>query len=490
MRFVAVAVDYDGTIAHDGTVDPKTVEALHAVRASGRKLILVTGRYLPDLLNTFPRVEIFDRVVAENGALLYRPGTHEDKPLSKPIPEKLIHELERRGVSPLAVGEASVATWQPHENTVLLAIKDLGLDLHVAFNKGAVMILPTGVHKGTGLQKALEELALSAHNVVGFGDAENDYAFLRLCECSVAVANALESIKQLADLVTRGAHGDGVIEVIEQLLADDLRDYMKAVSRHNILLGTRNTGASVTFPPFDTGVLIAGPSGGGKSTAAVGILERLAESGYQYCLFDPEADFSEMTSAVVLGTSDKEPTADEAMQVLADPGKSVALNLIALSVGDRPQFLASLFPRLQDLWLKTGRPHWIVMDKAHHFLPAAREHSLPDLSLASERLMITVDPAHVAPGALAGVRMVVAPGEYPERTICSFLQSVGEPGDAILPFTLDRGEALVWLRDSPHEPIVCKIEPGKSTTRRHREKYAQGQLGPDHSFYFRGPKTS
>src|SRR5205823_128445 len=120
--------------------------------------------------------------------------------------------------------------------------------------------------------------------VVGFGDAENDYAFLRLCECSVAVANALESIKQRADLITHGAHGHGVIEVTERLVADDLREYMSTVSRHNILLGTTNTGGRVTFPPFDTSVLIAGSSGGGKSTATLGILERLAESGYQYCL--------------------------------------------------------------------------------------------------------------------------------------------------------------------------------------------------------------
>ena len=46
------------------------------------------------------------------------------------------------------------------------------------FNKGAVMILPSGVNKATGLAAALEELGLSPHNVVGVGDAENDHAFL------------------------------------------------------------------------------------------------------------------------------------------------------------------------------------------------------------------------------------------------------------------------------------------------------------------------
>ena len=122
MRLVAVAVDYDGTLARDGIVDGETLKALHAARATGRKLILVTGRHLPDLLDIFPEIGVFDRVIAENGSLLYRPGTHEEKPLSAPMPEKLIHELERRGVTPLAVGRASAATWQPHENTVLQTI--------------------------------------------------------------------------------------------------------------------------------------------------------------------------------------------------------------------------------------------------------------------------------------------------------------------------------------------------------------------------------
>ena len=101
---------------------------------------------------------------------------------------------------------------------MLETIRDLGLELQVIFNKGAVMVLPAGVNKASGLVAALDELGLSPHNVVGVGDAENDHAFLAACECAVAVANALPTIKERADHVTAGEDGDGVRELIDALI--------------------------------------------------------------------------------------------------------------------------------------------------------------------------------------------------------------------------------------------------------------------------------
>lgn len=50
MRYVALATDYDGTLAHHGVVDGPTLEALRRLKESGRRLVLVTGRELPELL--------------------------------------------------------------------------------------------------------------------------------------------------------------------------------------------------------------------------------------------------------------------------------------------------------------------------------------------------------------------------------------------------------------------------------------------------------
>jgi HAD superfamily hydrolase (TIGR01484 family) len=218
MRYQALATDYDGTLASHGSVEPETIDALRRLSATGRQLILVTGRRIDDLLRVFPEVAIFDRVVAENGPVLYRPQSRETQLLSNPPPTAFIEELQRRGVQPLTVGQVFVATEQPNERVVLDVIRELGLDLQVILNKGAVMVLPASVNKATGLTAALEELGVSSKDVVGVGDAENDEAFLALCGLGVAVANALDSVKSHADHVTTGGNGAGVREVIETIV--------------------------------------------------------------------------------------------------------------------------------------------------------------------------------------------------------------------------------------------------------------------------------
>lgn len=232
MRYLALATDYDGTLATEGKVGGEVLEALKRLRDSGRKLLLVSGRELDELLEVFPHVRLFDRVIAENGALLYRPDSREEKWLAQPPPEQFVLRLRERGASPLSKGRVIVATREPNESIVLETIRELGLELQVILNKGAVMVLPSGIDKGTALTVALRELGLSRHNCVGVGDAENDHAFLSLCECSVAVANALPAIQQQADLVTRGARGDGVLELIARLLENDLADLGPRLHRH------------------------------------------------------------------------------------------------------------------------------------------------------------------------------------------------------------------------------------------------------------------
>jgi hydroxymethylpyrimidine pyrophosphatase-like HAD family hydrolase len=214
----ALATDFDGTLAHNGAVSAITVHALERLKQAGFRLILVTGRELNELVSIFPQLAWFDVAVMENGAVLYHPATAEIEVLAPPPPTPFIARLHERGL-PLQIGKCIVATWEPHETEVLQAIKDLGLELQVVFNKGAVMILPSGVNKATGLQAALRQLGLDPSEVAGVGDAENDHAFLDICGYSVAVANALPSIRKQVDLVTTGDHGEGVTELIERLLA-------------------------------------------------------------------------------------------------------------------------------------------------------------------------------------------------------------------------------------------------------------------------------
>jgi HAD superfamily hydrolase (TIGR01484 family) len=215
----ALATDYDGTIAHHGTVDASTVDGLQKLKDSGRKLLLVTGREIPDLLTVFPEPGVFDLIVGENGALLYWPDTKREVLLAEPPPRAFADCLRKRAVNELSVGRVIVATTDPYESVVREAIDELKLNLQVIPNKGSLMILPHGVHKGTGLAAALRELNLSAEKVVAVGDAENDHPLFEAVGFAAAVANALPEVKKHADWVAPSGHGAGVCQLIELILS-------------------------------------------------------------------------------------------------------------------------------------------------------------------------------------------------------------------------------------------------------------------------------
>ena len=489
MYFLALATDYDGTLAHDGVVDPDTVAAIRRLKNSGRRLILVTGRELPDLQRAFPELAGCDLIVAENGALLYEPGTGREVVLAPAPPEAFVGRLRERGVHPLSVGRSIVASWEPMQDIVLETIRELGLELQIVFNKGAVMVLPSGVNKASGLAAALVESGLSPHNVVGIGDAENDHAFLAMCGCSVAVANALDSVKSEADMVTRGARGDGVRELIEQLLASDLTEVVQTSARHRVPLSDAAEGDGFFLRPNGGNLLVAGISGGGKSTMVTGVLERLAESGFQFCVIDPEGDYAELEGAIVLGDARQQPRVPELLEILRRPDSNAVVNMLDVDLADRPTFFDGLLTRLSELRAQTGRPHWIVLDEAHHLVPASRHGTgtiLPRELNAT--ILVTVHPDQLAPEVLATVETVAAVGDAPASTIRQFCAALGvAPPTLPSDDRIEAGEALLWERSSDRAPPRVRVVQPQLQRRRHARKYTEGELGEDRSFYFRGP---
>ncbi|HVX59830.1 MAG TPA: HAD hydrolase family protein [Pirellulales bacterium] len=495
MRFLCLATDYDGTLAHDGVADKETWEAVRRFRESGRKVVLVSGRDLDELGEIASPLDRFDGVVAENGGVLYWPASGDRRLLAPPPPPELIDALHDRGVDHFGVSSTLVATVKPYETIALQAIRDLGLELKLAFNKNAVMIMSPAVTKATGLHAALAELRLSPHNVVGIGDAENDHDFLDVCECAVAVANALPMLKKRSDFVTAGDHGRGVTELVDEVLADDLRSREPALQRRHILLGKRSGRRSakdeaVRLPPYGARAMVAGPSGGGKSTVTTGLLERLATNGYQFCVFDPEGDYDEFDDAIVLGGAEHAPSHDEVLQLLAQPDQNVVVNLLRVSLADRPLFCAGLLPRLQRMRVETGRPHWLVFDEAHHLFPARWESAETSLPQQLETaLLVTVHPKEVSPAVLRHLNLLLAVGAAPDETIAEFARSLNRPLPRDIPPALAKGEAVVWrpeLDDRP--PLTVWLPTNRTERRRHSRKYAEGLLIPERSFYFRGPE--
>lgn len=221
MKYTLLATDYDGTLATDGKVDDAVVDCLRRARDAGLRIVLVTGRELPSLFNTFEHADIFDLVVAENGAVLYDTSTENVTVLAQAPPPSLVGALEDANV-PISVGHSIVATVIPHDGAMLSAIRSLGLDWHIVYNKRAVMALPAGVTKAVGLAAALKVLDVQPAECVGVGDAENDLEFMAACGLSVAVDNALPNVKALADVVLPSARGAGVMELTAKLLEGEL----------------------------------------------------------------------------------------------------------------------------------------------------------------------------------------------------------------------------------------------------------------------------
>ena len=487
MRYLALATDYDGTLASHDQVSEVASGALQRLKISGRRVILVTGRRLDDLLAVCTCARLFDLIVAENGGVVYNPLNREQTRLADPPSDHFVKQLQGRGVEPLEIGQVLVATLGQHRRTVQDVIWELGLEAQVIGNRNAVMVLPAGVNKATGLDYALRELGLSRHEVVGVGDAENDHSFLKRCECAVAVANAAASTKEIAAFVTTAENGDGVVELVDELIDNDLARTGGALPQNLILLGNHEDGAEVHLPPYGHNVLVAGPSGCGKSTLTAGLIERLIEKDYQVCVVDPEGDYGTLRDLVALGNQWRAPSVGEVVSILEDPKISLSVNLLGIPLGDRPAFFAQLIPNLQAMRARTGRPHWLVLDEAHHMLPVTWGHAASVLPLRlHETILVTVHPDHVAPAILAPIDIVVAIGHSPEQTLEKFARATDRTLAWPVGLEYQPDRVVTWFLPGGQPPFSMRSLRGKAERIRHLRKYAEGNLRWN-SFYFRGP---
>lgn len=477
VRYLVLATDYDGTLAHDGVTDAATIAAVERFRAAGGRPLLVTGRELPDLEQTFSRLDLFERVVAENGGVLYDPATRRERVLGPTSDARLVEAMRRAGVSPMSVGQTIIATVEPFEQIALQCIRTLGLELQVIFNKGAVMVLPSGVNKATGLATALEELSLSSHNVAGIGDAENDHAMFDLCELSVATANAIPSLKARADLVVAGARGHGVQELIDRLLASPL-DRALSPPRHWISLGASDDGP-VAIEPHGHHLLVSGPPGTGKSKLTNALLEQLADHRYQFCLVDPDGECDAFSRAIRIGTAHSGAPIEEVLGALQRPDQNVMVSLTGVPAAQRPDYVAALLPRIQDLQATTRRPHWLVIDEAHLVLPAGWRGTLVPYGSCSLAL-VSPEPSGVSRRALRDVDLAVAIGEV-QPALSDWLRDRGVlAGSERLP----PGVGRLWRLREAAPPVTFGL---LTPVAQHRRPRVDGARTADTAFVFSGP---
>lgn len=460
MRYVVLAADFDGTLARDGRCDERCIDVLRELSATGRKLILVTGRELRRLLEVFREARLFDYIVAENGAVLHRTATRQSEILGQAPPEILLQELRRRRVSPLSVGSSIISTTTEHLDVVRESLRKLKLhmDHELVTNDDSLLILPPGIDKASGMNEALRELGVSRHNLVAIGNAENDLPMLAWAEHAVVVSNAAGSIRQVADRVTDGAYCDGFLELSRELIATDLASSMP---RRRVLLGKCEDDREITLSPCQDSVLVSGPDEVTRALICNRLLEQLIQLDYQCCVIGadrsvplaaPRGAFADMSR---WGNAHEAPRLTDVLAALEPPTHSIAINLTALPVETRPVFIDALLLQLQAMHDRTGRPHCLLIQRAHHFLTGSQAAAA--IRRLSEVTMIysTAAANELPPGVLEDVNLTIttapASSEPPEAS--------GEPeaqavitGGAVCRISLFRpssGSTSVASADAP-----------------------------------------
>ncbi|MFP2924010.1 HAD hydrolase family protein [Pyxidicoccus sp. 3LG] len=485
MRYLALAMNLDGTLENGGRADMAALEALARLRHTGRRAILVTSRRLAELTPVFPSLEPFDCIVAENGALLYWPSRHESMSLCEPVPESFVRALLQRGVMPLVRGQAVVYAPRTQARAFVEAVGELELELQVIFAGARVLAVPPGINKGEGLREALLSLGMSVHEAVSLGRGASDHSLLDVSECAVAVANAVPALKERAAFTTRGAAGAGVVELVEELVQHDLQASGPWKPREVLTLGYDAAGERVGIPAYGENLLVVGPRGSEGASYVQGFLARLLQRRYQPCVIDCIGDFELRDDLVKLGGRQQAPRVSQVMAALTAPSVKPVVSLAALAPEAQPGFFRELLPALEGMRLRTGRPHWLIVNGAQHLWPAGAEAVLHRAPKLRETLLRVEAPEAVARSILQQMDVAVGVGPAPDRAIQQLAWALDETV-AHLPLSAGPEHAvLAWFITAGHWPVRLRGPLRRAERLRRVPEHVEGDLGP-RGFVFRG----
>ena len=495
MFFKVLACDFDGTLASDDRIGPSVRDALERARKAGLRLILVTGRTFFELTRVCDCIEVFDAIVAENGAVIYYPGSAMIRDQGPPVPSRLLAELDRHGIY-YQVGRVIVGTARADEAGVKEALAAAGVTRDLIYNRAALMLLPAGVSKGSGLQHVLRFLGFSPHDVLALGDAENDLPLFDACGFSGCPGDSLPAVRERVDWVFPGAHGDGIAAAItEQILQDRLA--VELSPRHRVPVGwVAATSEPVTIPARGVNVLIHGDPHSGKSWLAGALVERLVGARYAVCVIDPEGDYRvlarlpDVTWIEIQGPKDVDRALDGLVRA---PSASAVLDLSLLPHAAKVALIERALRRIREIRRLVGRPHWVLIDEAHY--------SLHDEGVSADALgledrgfcFVTYRPSWLRERVARAVNVFIlarTSGSEELGILGAALPAAvgGEGGFAETLARLPRGEFLLVQRDPNHHlsALTFVAAPRQTVHVRHLMKYIDSCVPPGREFLFRG----
>lgn len=483
----AIAVDYDGTLTQADRPTEEVLEAVRAVRGRGRAVVLVTGRILSELRTVFPEVdEEFDAIVAENGAVLADPDGTRD--LAVPVDPALAQALAHRDIS-VRQGRVLLACDAVHAAAVGEEIRRLGLDGQQIRNRAALMVLPAGVTKGTGLIQALGNLGISRHSTLAIGDAENDHHLMAVCELGVAVANAVDRLKQRADLVLEQANGAGVAAFLRGPIVTG--DQALPPSHWRLTLGAQDDGNALQIPASQVNLLVVGASRSGKSYLIGLLVEQLVRLDYSVLVLDREGDhrtLAERRGILAVGGKDPLPSAAQLCVLIRHRFGSVVVDLSQHSEQEQRDYVASIAPAVLAQRALTGLPHWVFFDEAHT-LPIDQGPWADAITAGDKGFCFSTYLPNQLPGVVhdrTDLLVLCAGAGAQANEVRHFVgQTCDHRGEDLAELLGDqRGRALLIETASPTEPRSFTVHRRSSGHVRHWHKYVDGELPASLRFYF------
>lgn len=456
--FKVVAVDLDGTLTSKGWLSPQALDAIHDARSKGLAVVLVTGRIETELHAAFPHiVDYFDALVLENGAVVVVKGCH--RVVAEPVDNALEDALIKRRL-PYRRGEVLIAIDGEHAATVVDMIGELELDCQIVRNRDALMVLPAGVTKGSGLDAVLAELNLSPHNTIAVGDAENDLSMFGVAELGVAVRDAVSSVLRHADIVLDDPDGVGVSGLLNGPYVSGARRFCP--DRRWIDIGTFDDQSPARIPGSQGRIVVTGPAGSGKSFLVGLMAERWIQADYSVLIIDPEGDHVQLQQLNGVRVVDSRDHPFEPVELVnsLDPRTSVVVNMSGLAKPTMMEYLHRLRSTAEAHREQCGFPHWVIYDEAH--------------------LLGTDEEAHWARRG-GYVLSSFAPASLPAH----------EMDDSDVLLTLSDGDKadmakVRWatVRFGCGPPRAFVIADRQTEHVRHRRKYADVRLPDERRFYF------
>ncbi len=262
-----IALDMDGTLLNDDkVVSEKNKEALKKAKELGVYVVLASGRPIDGLLKFLEELNLLgedDYVLSYNGCLVQKTKTREavcdvtlkgrDLKYLKKLADEAglnIHAFSKeKGL--ITPKENKYTTYEAHHNGIDFHIDDFSgikddediikvmmIDEPEILDEG-MKKLPSEVYekysvaksapffleffnkeasKGIGVKLLAEHLGIKREEIITVGDEMNDYSMIEYAGLGVAMGNACEKIKEIANFVTDTNNNDGVAKVVEEFI--------------------------------------------------------------------------------------------------------------------------------------------------------------------------------------------------------------------------------------------------------------------------------